>query len=114
MYFTSQLHEERFKEAVQTYEYQMGIDAKALVYLATSDILREAKLVKVERGSINASTVDASKLSSSQRRLAELALNLYNSANECETSIATIIDCLDSDNRKLLIQALIIRANISA
>lgn len=112
MYFTSALHEERFKEAVEVYEYQMGIDTKALVYLATSDILREAKLVKVERGSVDVSTVDASKLSSSQQRLAELALSLYDSTNECETPLAKIIDCLDIDNRKLLIQAFIIRANV--
>ena len=112
MYFTSQLHEERFKEAVEAYEYQMGIDTKALVYLATSDILREAKLVKVERGSINASTVDAGKLSSSQQALAELALHLYDSWNDCQTSLVKTIDRLDIDNRKLLLQAIAIRANV--
>lgn len=113
MYFQSDKHQQRFEEATERYGYPLMNDQKALFYLATADVLKSVQLAKIEHCSIEINQdIDANKFSSSEVKLARLALNLYNSS-ECD-SIATIIDCLDSDNRKLLIQAIMIRANINA
>lgn len=112
MYFQSRTHEQRFNEVKQTYGYELANDQKAFVYLATSDILQDAQLINVKEGSLlSNSNYNPSWLSSSQLRLTKLALNLFNSANECD-SIADVIDCLDLENRKMLIQAISMRAGI--
>lgn len=111
MYFVSKEHEQRFKEAVEVLG-TTAIDTKGFLYLATSDLLKSANLFSIESGALDVSTVDASKLSSSQQALAELALHLYDSWNDCQTSLVKTIDRLDIDNRKLLLQAIAIRANV--
>lgn len=111
MYFASNEHEQRFKDVAETLG-TTAIDTKAFLYLATSDLLKSANLFSIENGALDVSTVDASKLSSSQQALAELALHLYDSWNDCQTSLVKTIDRLDIDNRKLLLQAIAIRANV--
>lgn len=112
MYFQSTAHEQRFSNVKQTYGYDLANDQKAFVYLATSDILQDAQLINVKEGSLlSNSNYNPSWLSSSQLRLTKLALNLFNSAHECD-SIADVIDCLDLENRKMLIQAVSIRAGV--
>lgn len=112
MYFQSKTHEQRFNEVKQAYKYELAKDQLAFVYLATSDILQDAQLIKVEEGSLlSNSNYNPSWLSSSQLRLTKLALNLFNSTHECD-SIADVIDCLDLENRKMLIQAISIRAGV--
>lgn len=112
MYFQSATHEQRFKEVKKVYGYDLANDQKAFVYLATSDILQDAQLINVKEGSLlSNSNYNPSWLSSSQLRLTKLALNLFNSANECD-AITDVIDCLDLDNRKMLLQAITIRAGV--
>lgn len=112
MYFQSTTHEKRFNNVKQTYGYDLANDQKAFVYLATSDILQDAQLINVKEGSLlSNSNYNPSHLSSSQLRLTKLALNLFNSANECD-AIADVIDCLDMNNRRMLVEAISIRAGV--
>ena len=112
MYFQTKAHEERFNEVKNTYGYNLGNEQKAFVYLATSDILREAKLINVKEGCLlSNSNYNPSHLSTSQLRLTKFALNLFNSANDCDT-MADVIDCLDMNNRRMLVEAISIRAEV--
>lgn len=112
MYFTSKKHEEKFNQVKQTYGRELANDQKAFVYLVTSDILRDAQLLEVKEASILSNTdYNPSWLSSSQLKLTKLALNLFNSVNDCDT-IADVIDCLDMNNRRMLVEAISIRAGV--
>lgn len=112
MYFQSKLHEQKFNEMKQQFEGGLANDQLAFVYLATSDILREAKLINLNEGYLlSCSDFNPSYLSSSQVKLARLALHLFNSVNEID-GITDIIDSLDMENRKLMIQAIVIRAGV--
>lgn len=111
MYFTSKSHEEKFNELMSN--HSVRAHALSFIYLATSDALAEAKLVLVEDGVLKIKTsVNKSQLSSSQFKLAKLALNLFDSNKECD-SIGSIIESLSKDNRKLVMQALTIRAGVA-
>ena len=112
MYFQTKAHEERFNEVKNTYGYNLDNEQKAFVYLATSDILREAKLINVKEGCLlSNSNYNPSHLSTSQLRLTKFALNLFNSVNDCD-AIADVIDCLDMNNRRMLVEAISIRAGV--
>ena len=108
MYFDSKEHEERFNELLDGYQ---SIETKALIYLATSSILNELKLVQRKDGHLMMRNIKTNVLSSSQAKLTKLAYHLHDSSKKADSIVSTI-ECLDETNRRVLIQALSIRARV--
>ena len=108
MYFDSSEHKQRFDELMGNLH---SVEAKALIYLATSSILNDLKLIERKDGKLMVRNVKTSVLSSSQAKLTKLAYHLYDSSKKAD-SFVSMIDCLDDTNRRVLIQALSIRARV--